>query len=401
MLNAVTLRRSAALFTVLLLGLNGRAQQENSSPWQAAADEFVQQIISRAGSPSAVNVSFADLSSLASSEQSAIKLAIMTDFRNSGVRLVKADFAQAEVEITFSEDWQNYVWLAEIKQGPGSQVVIKRLPRPQTPGGARTVAFTIKKNFMWQQDSPILDFSYDAQNLVVLEPEQVVVYGNDSGQWRSKQVLAIPHDRPWPRDVRGRLQLTGFQITAYLPGTLCTGATTPPNLQCRASDDPWLINQNPFAAFFSPTRNFFTGVLSGQAGGESVSPFFSGAAAQNGNLRQWAFAGTDGRTRIFLGNLSATAIVLNDWGSNLAGLQSGCGSGWQILASAPGDLNRPDSVQAFEIEGRHQEPVSSAVDLNGPVIALWSGDGQQNVHAVVQSLTTGKFEAWTMSLACN
>ena len=401
MLNVAALRRCAILLAALFLSLNCDAQPEIAPSWQPAADDFVQQVLSRAGSPSAVNVTFANLSSLLASEQSAIKQALMTGFRNAGVRLVKHDFALADIEVTFSEDWQSYVWVAEIRQGPGSQVVIKRVPRPQKPPGARTNTFLIKKNLIWEQDAPVLDFYSDGQNLLVLEPAQIAIYGSDSGQWRLKQVLAVTHDHSLPRDLRGRLEIIGLQITAFLPGTLCTGTITPPIVQCRGSDDPWLIDPSSLAAFFSPNRNFFTGVLAGRAAGESVAPFFSAASAQNGNLREWAFAGTDGRARIFLNSLSATPIVVNTWGSNLAGAQSGCGSGWQILATDPGDLNHSDSVQAFEMNGRHADAVSSIVELNGPVTALWQGETPQNVHAVVQSLGTGKFEAWNLSVACN
>lgn len=399
MFNAAALR-CAILFAALFLGSNGLTQ-EGPSPWQPAADDFVQQVLSRAGSPSAITLTFANLSSLTTAEQSAIKQVIMTGFRNAGVRLVKADYALAEVEMTFSEDWQSYVWVAEIKQGPASQVVIKRVPRPQKLSALRTNTLTIKKSLVWQQDTPLLDFYTDGQNLYVLEPAQVSLYANESAKWGQKQTLAISHDRPWPRDLRGRLEISGFQITAYLPGTLCAGTTTPPSIQCRASDDPWVIDPAALAAFFSPARNFFTGVLAGRAAGENVPPFFSAVSIQNGNLRQWVFAGTDGRARIFLNDISAAAIVVNDWGSNIAAVQSGCGSGWQIMASAPGDLNRPDSLQAFEIEGRHDEPVSSIIDLNGPVMAFWPGENPQHANAVVQSLATGKFEAWSVSVSCN
>lgn len=388
------------LLAALLLGSHGLAQ-EGPSPWQPAADDLVQQVLSRAGSPSAITLTFANLSSLTVAEQSAIKQVTMSGFRNAGVRLVKADYALAEVEITFSEDWQSYIWVAEIKQGPGSQVLIKRVPRPQRLGSQRTNALTIKKNLVWLQDTPLLDFYTDGQNLYVLEPAQVSLYANESGKWRQKQTLAISHDRPWPRDLRGRLAINGFQITAYLPGTLCAGTTTPPSIQCRASDDPWVIDPAVLAAFFSPARNFFTGVLAGKAAGENVPPFFSAVSVQNGNLRQWAFAGTDGRARIFLNDIGAAAIVVNDWGSSIAAVQSGCGSGWQILASAPGDLNRPDSLQAFEVEGRQDEPVSSIIDLNGPVLAFWPGENLQHANAVVQSVATGKFEAWSLSVSCN
>jgi hypothetical protein len=385
---------------IFLSGFRCLAQQDAPSSWQAAADDFTAQILSRASSPSALSVSFANLSSLTMVEQTAVKQAIMTDLRNAGVRLVKPDFAQADVDITFSENWQSYVWIAAIKQGPEARVAIKTVPRPQKSAGARTNAFSIKKNLVRQQDAPMLDFASDGQNLIVLESDQIVLYGNDAGQWRLKQTLAIPRDSPWPRDLRGRLELRGLQVTAFLPGMLCSGSTTPPTLQCRAGDDPWQIEPNGLGAFFSPARNFFTGVLAGSAAGESVGPFFSGGVLQNGNSREWFFAGLDGRGRIFLNDLSSPATIVSDWGSSVVGVQSTCGNGRQVLATAPGDFSRPDSVQAFEIEGRHEDPVSAAIDMDGPVTALWPGDNPQTAHAVVQSTTTQKFEAWSLSVTC-
>lgn len=400
MLNAAA-SRYLALLAILFLTVNCLGQQESPSPWQGAADDFVQQISARAGSPSSINVNFGNLSSLPSGEQNTIRQIIMTSFRNAGVRLVKADYALAEVDITFSEDWQNYVWVAEIKQGPGSQVVIKNVPRPQTAPGSQAPVMTIKKNLIWQQDTAILDFYSDGQNLLVLEPGQLSLYGNDSGKWRARQTLAISHERPWPRDLRGRLEVNGFQISAFLPGTLCTGTTTPPAIQCRASDDPWQLDRESLGAFFSPARNFFTGVLAGRAAGENVPAFFSAATMQNGNSRLLVFAGTDGRARIFLNDTSAAAVIVNDWGSNITAVHSSCGNGWQVLASAPGDLNRADSVQAFEIEGHQESPVSSILEFGGPVLALWPGESPQAAHAVAQSLLTGKFEAWSLVVTCN
>ncbi len=399
-MRSFAVRLYTVLFLIPLLG-HGLQQPEAPSPWQSVCDDLVQQVLARAGSPAAVNLSFASLSSLTADEQTAIRQAIMSDLHNAGIRMVKGDVAQAEVEITFSEDWQGYVWVAEIKQRAGSQFVIRRVPRLQRQGAALANPLSLKKGLVWQQESPILDFYSDAQKLIVLDPDQVSLYANESGQWVLKQTLAVTHDHPWPRDLRGRLQVSGFQITAFLPGTLCAGTTTPAAMQCRASDDPWILDSSSLAAFYSPTRNFFTGVLAGRAAGESVATFFSAASVQNGNSRQWVFAGTDGRARVFLNDLSAAAIVVNEWGSNLTSVQSGCGRGWQILATAPGDLNRSDSVQAFEIDGRNYQSASSAVDLGGPVMAFWPGETPQVAHVVVQSPASGKFEAWNISVACN
>jgi hypothetical protein len=286
---------------VFFLPVASSAQQEAQSIPQAAT-EFVQLILSRGGSPSAVSVTFQNLSSLPPETLEPLQNAIFTAFRNANVRLVKAEQSVADVQIAFSEDWQGYVWVANIQQGSSSQLVIKKLPRQQRAAASRAPTLTIRKISVWQQDSPILDFYQDNQNLLVLEPGQLSLYASDSGQWRPRQTLGIPHQHPAPRDVRGRIEVHGSEVSAFLPGVRCSGKTSPPSLDCRASDDPWPVDVG-LVAFFSPRRNFFNGLLAGHSAGASVVPFFSGASWQSGDQRLWIFTGTDGRTRLFQNDL--------------------------------------------------------------------------------------------------
>lgn len=368
----------------------------------SAAVEFVQLILSRGGSPTAVSVSFQNQSSLPPEAQETLQNAIFNGFRNANVRLVKAEQAVADVQITFSEDWQGYVWIANIQQGSSSQLVIKKLPRQQRATASRAPTLTIRKISVWQQDAPILDFYQDNQNLLVLEPGQLSLYSSDSGQWRPRQTLGIPHQHPWPRDVRGRLEVRGGEVSAFLPGARCSGRISPPTLDCSASDDPWPLDQGQLVAFFSPRRNFFSGLLAGQSAGASVVPFFSGATWQAGDQRFWLFTGIDGRARLFQNDLSSPVATFNGWGSTLAAVHSTCGSGWQLLTSTPADTIRPDSIQAVEVTGREALPVSAAVDLPGAVEALWTaGNYSQIVNGVMLSQASGKHEAFTLTVICN
>jgi hypothetical protein len=375
------------------------AQDAPSLP--AAATEFVQLIQSRAGSPSAVAVTFQNLSSLSPERQEVLQNAIFNAFRNTNVRVVKPEQAVAEVHITFSEDWQGYLLIASIQQGSTGQTVIKKLPRPQQAQTAHATTLTIRQIPVWQQESAILDFYQDNQNLLVLEPGQLSLYASDSGQWRLRQTLGIPHQNPWPRDARGRLEVHGSEINAFLPGTRCSGKISPPSLDCRASDDPWPVDPG-LVAFFSPRRNFFSGLLAGQSAGASVSPFFSGATWQSGDQRLWLFTGTDGRARLFQNDLATPVTTFSGWGSTLAAIHSTCGAGWQLLASAPTDTVRADSVQAIEISAHEALPVSAPVDLSGAVEALWTaGNYGQVVNGVLYSQTSGRYEAFTLTVVCN
>ena len=365
-----------------------------------AATEFVQMILSRSGSPAAIAVTFQNLSSLSPEAQEATQNAIFNGFRSANVRVVKPEQAVADVHITFSEDWRGYVWIASIQQGSSSQTVIRKLPRQQRVQSAHSTTLTIRKIPVWQQDAPILDFYQDNQNLVVLEPGQLSLYSLDSGQWRPRQTLGIPHQSPWPRDMRGRLEVRGGEINVFLPGARCSGKLSPPSLDCRASDDPWPIGEG-LVAFFSPRRNFFNGLLAGTSAGASVAPFFSGATWQSGDQRLWLFTSTDGHTRLFQNDLASPVATFNGWGSTLAPVHSICGSGWQVLTSSPADTTRPDSVQAVEISGHEALPVSAPVDLAGTVEALWTaGNYSQVVNGVLHS-QSGKYEAFTLTVICN
>ena len=398
---AATLVLFAAASNTRAGSLSSSSQQDSPSSLAAAAVEFAQQILSRTGPLAAVAVSFQNTSSLAPESQEAVQNGVFTVFRNANVRLVKAEQAQAEVDIALSENWQSYVWIATIRQGPRSQIVMKQAPRSERAPAPRAPALTIRKNVVWQQDSPVLDFYQDKDHLVVLEPDQIAIYSQDGGQWRLRYTLGVTHQGAWPRDLRGRLQVNGSQVTAYLPGLRCTGGSSPPSLDCHASDDPWPVDHGAVVAFYSARRNFFTGLLAGPSAGASVISFFSAAAWQNGDARQWLFTGIDGRTRLYQYELTAPVAMFNAWGSNLAAVHSNCGAGWQVLVTAPTDSLHPDSVHAVEIVDRGALPVSSPVELSGPVEALWAaGKNGEQANGVMRSLTTGKYEAFILTVSC-
>jgi hypothetical protein len=364
--------------------------------------EFVQSILSRAASPSAIAVSFQNVSSLSPDAQEALQNTVLNSFRNANVRLVKPEQAVADVQITFSEDWQGYVWIANIQMGSSSQLVIKKLLRPQRAALSRAPTITLRKISVWQQEAPILDFFQDNQNLLILDPDTLSLYASESGQWRPRQTLGIPHQQTWPRDLRGRLEVHGGEINVFLPGARCSGKISPPSLECNGSDDPWPIDQGHLVAFFSSRKNFFSGLLAGQNAGASIAPFFSGAAWQNGDQRFWLFTGTDGKARLYQNDLATPVATMNGWGSTLAAVHSTCGSGWQVLATSPVDSVRFDSVQAVEFAGHEALPVSTPVDFSGPVQALWTaGNYSQMVGGVQQSQTSGKYEAFTLTIVCN
>src|SRR6266851_2373967 len=187
---------------VLFLGIMGGRvfAQETQSPMLPAAFEFVQRILSAAGSPGTMSVSFQNISVFPPDLQETVQNAIFTSVRNSGVQL-----------------------------GTTSKLVMKRVPRPEHTAASRSPMMTVRKGFVWRQDSPMLDFAQDEKNLAILEPTQIAIYSNENGNWRPRYTLSITHAAAWPRDLRGRVLLSGSQLSSvrdaisspeFLPGRM-------------------------------------------------------------------------------------------------------------------------------------------------------------------------------------
>jgi hypothetical protein len=107
----------------------------------------------------------------------------------------------------------------------------------------------------------------------------------------------------------------------------------------------------------------------------------------------------DGVARHFDSKGEVTATFSN-WGSEIAGINSSCGSGRQLLVTKPGDWTASDSIQAYEISGDQATPVGAALQFAGPVMALWSSGDQSYVRAVVRNLKTGHYEAYRLTIVC-
>ena len=87
-------------------------------------------------------------------------------------------------------------------------------------------------------------------------------------------------------------------------------------------------------------------------------------------------------------------------GSDILMLQSDCGSGWQLLATKPGDWTVSDSVQAYEVTNNQAIAVGRAVDFDGPITALWPSASDKMAYAIVHNLKSGLYEAYWLSIAC-
>jgi hypothetical protein len=399
-------RASGSLLLVLL-----HVTFLSAMDWKASEQEMAGKIASVTG-PGAVALEVTNRCSLGHTDVDQIHRGLLTELATLGVRAVNPDQAAATVQISLSEDLQHYVWVAEIHQGlnQNSVVMVSMSRSPKSRETTQAAAMTIHKSFLWSQSTRILDIgmvSGNPQHIVVLDANAVTIYSSQGGHWQEEQKLAIEHSHPWPRDLRGRLVLRKDHLfDAFLPGVFCRSTTTAPlAMNCYASDDPWLLipgmsDQPALNAFFASTRNFFVGALSPGVGKQTAtSAFYSAAALPRDKYILWLFSTVDGNIR-FLDGATDRAAPQIHWGSDIAGIHSSCGSGWQVLASGIADSTN-DIVQAYEVPDREPVAVSAPIEFSGNVTALWTSSEGNGAVAVLHNVETGIYEAFLLTITCN
>jgi hypothetical protein len=404
----IRLPRAYSFRALCLLLLIVPATVVSATDWRASDAQLARKIAAATG-PGAVALEVTNRSSLSQADVDDIRRGLGTELAALGVHSATADQAAATVEVSLSENLRNYVWIAEIHVGNSEpSVVMLTTPRAQPPTGERPIApLTIHKALLWTDENRILDVALPTgspQIMIVLEPENVVLYAAQNSHWQMQQTLAIAHAHPWPRDLRGRLLLRKDHLfDAYLPGVLCQStAVGPLALNCRESDDPWPLATDPSAlsAFFTPSRNFFTGALSPSVQKQAaVAPFYSSAPLPRDKYTLWIFSGADGQIHMLDGMTDQTSTKWG-WGSDIASVRSGCGLGWQVLATSRGD-GAGDTVQAFEIADREPAALSAPVEFGGSITALWTDSENASAIAVAQDSETGQYEASRLSITCN
>jgi hypothetical protein len=312
------------------------------------------------------------------------------------------DNAPTTIRVILSENICGYVWLAQVQQGSDTKVAMLVVPKQETSLPASS-AVVLRRSFLIVQQEQILDAalwqSHDQRYLLVLGPSQVNIYRQNGTRWESVAIIGIPHES-YPRDLRGRLWVgKDGDWRAFLPGIQCSGAQQlQPPMTCRESDDPWMLNGTT-AAFYNSARNYFTGAMV-PVQAKLFPPFYSAAQMTGATGVGWVLAGIDGQTMIFDGTAIRGLSGSRDFGSDIASVRSGCGSGTQLLATGAGDDSVNDTILAFEIDDQGTHAASPPLAFDGPLTALWTTSEGDGAIAVLRT-QTGSYEAYSVSVACN
>ena len=361
-----------------------------------AAHDLARRTAALVGKGEPVTVAWRDISSLGSAALGQARGAFEAGLRDAGARV--SDVAgSADAQITLSENQSQYLLVEEIRKGDERQVWMAGWSRSAAPPAAPS-GVAVEARLLWEQPDQMLDVAVNGDAMLVLSAASVTRLARTNGRWQVQQSLAVAAARPWPRDLRGRIQWNGDTFRAMLPGIACSGSAQA--LDCRASEEPWTLESGRalLLANFASGRNYFDGRVVTQAGvRKTVPPFYSAAAADDGGRSVWVLATVDGGAQMFDAALDPLGAA-GSWGSDIAGADVRCGGRSVVLATRPGDGREPDAVRAYAIVNRAAVPLGAPAELPGPVTALWSS--ASGATAIVRNAAAGQYQAYAVTVAC-
>src|SRR5690242_16716452 len=148
--------RHWSALAAMVMALCAAAQ---AADWSAPATELARNIVAITG-PGAVSITYRNQSSLPNEQTDTVRRAIENQLRAGGVRQTSGESAAAEIRVTFSENAEGYVWIAEVQQGSDtlvSMVAAERATNAVMP--SRPASMSVRKTLLWSQPAPILDLT--------------------------------------------------------------------------------------------------------------------------------------------------------------------------------------------------------------------------------------------------
>ena len=373
--------------------------------WDAPCSELARQIAALTG-PGTVTLTITNRSSISADDVPTIRRTLERNLRSLGI-VVGAKDADTDVRVTLSQNTQGWLWVAEVREGAETKIAMLPVPGATSAGAANSApSITLRANLLYAQTGQILDAavlgSGSDQHLILLEPEHIKSYNVVGGSWQPAQSFDIAHSQSFPRDLRGRIvPASDHLFDAFLPGIVCgatkTGESWTMAVSCSESDDPWPLGSQ--RAFYSSTRNFFTGVVL-PGFGPKISPFYAATDLPRPSGTPFLFVDISGAAHILENGSNKSVIGARDWGSDIVAVRADCGNGALVLASAAG-WPSADSIRAYTVSGREASPASTPLTFEGIVTALWPANDPASATAIIQNLQQSRFEVYSVSVACS
>lgn len=375
-----------------------------------AARELAQKIAAQIDHKKEVFVEVVDLTGeMRAADLEDAKKVIESELRARGVRTVADASFEVKVRITLSTNNVERLWIADFENDGAHEALMtpfERVSFDSKPWASRT---HIDRELVFSGNSQILDFgctnppaAKECGKVVVLYTDGVVLMDSDQGFPR----VAISHESAWPRDVRGRLEISGADFRARVENVECSGNITRVQAsKCAPINDSWIFKGagQMTVAFLAPSGNWFQWAAAVTSNTTKISrePFFSLAALEIVGEPAWISTGTKGDTRLVSGKNGNILGATSAWGSELATVKTDCGTGWQILSTSKRDRTELDSIAVYEWAGSEFRSLSDPLELDGTVVAMWAAENGGPARAVVHNLKTGNYEAYLLKVGCS
>jgi hypothetical protein len=387
----------AAFSSVLM----AQAPIETSSQCEQPAEALAEQIAAILG-PGQAHLVIRNNSQISTDEIPAIRRLLEQDLKARGIQASGAESADV-IRVTLSENLRERLWVAEIVEGNETRVAMVRVEPASLQQKVSMSGITLRKEAVFTTSQPVIAALQTADNLVVIEPEEIVILAHSPDGWKEQTRVGIGQKRPLPRDPRAVVYPSpdGPGFEAWVAGMSCTGSPEPSadwNIHCRESDDPWFLTppqptQNaaaadmntqvtPLRAFYNSARDYFTGVVTPSIGAD-LPPFYTAILLPRSDGGGLLLNGIDGKVLFATGGALKPVSGARDWGSDFALLSSGCGAGTQIVASGSGEATA-DSLRAYDLPALEAIPASAPLTMDGTVTALWSAPDNKSIFAVVR-----------------
>ena len=314
--------------------------------WSDGVKALGEKIVAAVKPSRTVSLEVKNISSLSAADVETIRRALEAEVRAEGLRMGAGG---TDVEVTLSENFEGYVWVAEVHRMEAKEsvpnVAIVSVAKSRDLWTEKSASLVLSKRQVWEQAAKMLDFaivagpSTDTSRLVILGTETFWFYRSNDARWELEQEIQIPHSAPSPRNVTGWIDAEGNR--AYLRGIVCSGDfLQPKSVRCEPSD-------------------------------------------QNERRPQLRVK-IQGREDV------DTAVIGQT-----------CRQDWATLATATTDWTQPDFLQGYVSQGSRVKESGAPLEMDGPVLALYPTDATSSARVIVRNLKTGSYEGYIVTATCS
>jgi hypothetical protein len=382
-----------------------------SGQWNDAVHALADKIAVAAHPFRTLTVEMKNISTLNAADIALIRAALVEELERENLHVIAAEPTAvlndtSRVHLTFSENVNGYLWVAEIQHGDDRAVDMVPFRKPDILSSMMAFAPLLQRKVVWIQAAPILDFaqrtgSDGSKRMVFLEPARIRLERMNVHSWQQESAQPIS-PMYVSRDLRGRLVAgAANEFKAYVAGTVCTGSWDPGLIaECKENAKQEWPNVDGMMWPYLPSRNMFLGATtySGSIAFKTPS-FFSAAFFEDGNNSRRLFAEPNGTAELF-NDVATPPAAFADWGSDIASIEISCDSNWHVLVTGTGDWRQPDQVQIYEIVDNQATAVGQPLLFPGPILALWPADDGKSARVVSRNLKTGMYEASIVAATC-